>query len=83
MVAHGEVRLQLDEQVIQLMRKSDVYGDLFQDAPAPQANALIANERSIVFRISLTEFYFVIANHHELVQRLIKNVTQASKIPNP
>ncbi len=82
MVAHGEVRLQLDEHVVQVMKKGDVYGDLFQDAPAPQANTVIANERSIVFRISLTEFYFVIANHHELVQRLIKNVTQASKIPN-
>lgn len=83
MVAHGEVRLQHDDRLVTVMKKGDVYGDLFQDAPAPEANTIIASERSIVFRISLTDFYFVIANHHELVQQLIKNVTQTARIANP
>ncbi|GCC49879.1 cyclic nucleotide-binding protein [Chryseotalea sanaruensis] len=82
MVAHGEVRLQHNDQLVTVMKKGDVYGDLFQDAPAPEANTVIASERSIVFRISLTDFYFVIANHHELVQQLIKNVTQSAKVAN-
>lgn len=82
MVAHGEVRLQHNDRLVNVMKKGDVYGDLFQDAPAPEANTVIASERSIVFRISLTDFYFVIANHHELVQQLIKNVTQTAKVEN-
>jgi CRP-like cAMP-binding protein len=82
MVAHGEVRLQHNDRLVTVMKKGDVYGDLFQDAPAPEANTVIASERSIVFRISLTDFYFVIANHHELVQQLIKNVTQSAKVAN-
>jgi hypothetical protein len=83
MVAHGEVKLQQDERLVALMKKGDVYGDLFQDAPAPAANIIVALERSIVFRISLTDFYFVIANHHELVQQLIKNVTQTAQAAKP
>lgn len=83
MVAHGEVKLMHDERLVTLMKKGDVYGDLFQDAPAPEANTIVALERSIVFRISLTDFYFVIANHHELVQQLIKNVTQTAQAAKP
>jgi AAA family ATP:ADP antiporter len=29
----------------------------------------------VIFRINLMDFYFIMANHHELVQGLIKNIT--------
>ncbi len=75
-VAHGEVKLKRDDQVIQHLRRGEVYGDLFQDAPAPDANNVEATEQSVLFRINLVDFYFVMANHHELVQGLIKNITE-------
>jgi len=57
------------------MKKGDVFGEIFQDGAPPEANLLVATERSIVFRISLTDFYFVMANHHEFVQGIVQNVT--------
>jgi hypothetical protein len=45
----------------------------------------MAIERTILFKIDLLDFYFVMANHHELVQGLIKNMTETkpqSVLPN-
>ena len=78
-VAHGEVKLKNNDQILGSLRRGSVYGDLFQDGPAPDANQLEASERTVIFRINLIDFYFVMANHHELVQGLLKNVTQENK----
>lgn len=75
-VAHGEVKLKNDDSVIMNLKQGSLYGDLFQDGPAPQANILEASARSVVFRINLMDFYFVMANHHDLVQGLIENITE-------
>jgi ATP:ADP antiporter, AAA family len=85
-IAHGEVKLKNNDSIVLTMKKGDVYGDLFQDGPALQANHLEASERSIVFKITLVDFYFVMANHHELVQGFIKNITEHKvqySQPNP
>lgn len=84
-VAHGEVKLMEGDRILTVMKKGSVYGDLFQDGPAHAATEVIASERSILFRINLLDFYFVMANHHELVQGLIKNRTaqkQEHTLPN-
>lgn len=75
-VAHGEVKLKKDDNILAVLKRGQVYGDLFQDGPAPEANILEAAERSVLFRINLVDFYFVMANHHDLVQGLIKNITE-------
>jgi AAA family ATP:ADP antiporter len=85
-VAHGEVKLKNNDSVLASLKRGIVYGDLFQDGPAPVANTIEASERSVLFRINLVDFYFVMANHHDLVQGLIKNMTE-NKVeysqPNP
>lgn len=73
-VAHGEVDLLYDNSVVKNMKAGSLYGDLFQDGPAEKANLIRAKERSILFKIDLMDFYFVMANHHELVQGLIQNI---------
>ena len=85
-VAHGEVKLKNNDQILTSLRRGSVYGDLFQDGPAPEANQLEATERTVIFRINLIDFYFVMANHHDLVQGLIKNITEHKlqySQPNP
>jgi ATP:ADP antiporter, AAA family len=85
-VAHGEVKLKKDDIIVATLKKGDAYGDLFQDGPAPSANNLEASERAVVFKITLVDFYFVMANHHQLVQGLIKNITENKvqfSTPNP
>lgn len=74
-VAHGEVKLKDGDTVLTTLKKGNVYGDIFQNGPAQMVTSLEAIERSIVFKINLADFYFVMANHHELVEGLIKNIT--------
>ena len=74
-VAHGEIKLKDDDTIVTTLKKGSVYGDIFQNGPSLRVNAVEANERSIVFKINLADFYFVMANHHELVEGLIKNIT--------
>jgi len=78
-VAHGEVKLRNSGHEITTLKKGDVYGELFQDGAVQKVTTLTATERSVVFKINLMDFYFVMANHHELVQGLIKNVTEENR----
>lgn len=78
-VAHGEVKLMDEDRILGVLNKGSVYGELFQSGAALQAREALAAERTIVFRINLLDFYFVMANHHELVQGLIRNITEQEK----
>jgi AAA family ATP:ADP antiporter len=78
-VAIGEVRLKNEDQEIVTLKSGDVFGDIFQEGTAEKITTLEAVERSVVFRINITDFYFVLANHHELVQGLIKNIVKKQK----
>ncbi|HET9487639.1 MAG TPA: hypothetical protein VFO54_09395 [Chryseosolibacter sp.] len=73
-VAHGEVQLMEGDRMLNVLKKGNVYGELFQNGPST-ATQVMANERTVLFKINLLDFYFVMANHHELVQGLIKNIT--------
>lgn len=75
-VAHGEIQLLQDDRMLGTLKKGSIFGDMFVDGPLLTANEIRATERTILFRISLLDFYFVMANHHELVQILIRNITE-------
>lgn len=79
-VAHGEIKLLHDNVVVTSLRKGEVYGELFQEGNVQKISAVEASERAVVFKINLMDFYFVMANHHELVQGLMKNVTEAVSV---
>ncbi len=78
-VAHGTVKLKNDAEEVSVMKKGSVFGDLFQEGETPRITEAEATERSVVFRINLTDFYFVMAKHHELVQGLVRNITRQAK----
>ncbi len=80
--ALGEVTLYDNDQPVQTLKAGNVYGDIFQNGQVSAASVMIARERSIVFKINLADFYFVMANQHELVEGLIRNVTQPVKKEN-
>ncbi|MCB0489522.1 MAG: HEAT repeat domain-containing protein [Cyclobacteriaceae bacterium] len=71
--AHGQVTLKAEGGEVMTLKRGEIFGDLFMDGVTPPLSELVATEQSVVFRISVTDFYFVLANHHELVQGLIKN----------
>ncbi len=80
--AHGKVKLMDGNKEIMMMTRGAVFGDLFQEGPTPRITEAEALERSVIFRINLTDFYFVMAKHHELVQGLVRNVTSKEQVSN-
>ncbi len=81
-VAIGEVVLRNGNDEVVHLKKGNVYGDLFMDGVPPKVTDMVATERSVVFQITLPDFYFVLANHTDLVQGLIKNITAERKVMN-
>ncbi|HCM75176.1 MAG TPA: hypothetical protein DIS90_02255 [Cytophagales bacterium] len=75
-VAHGEITLEQANGEKILLPRGSAYGDLFHNGPVPHIAEVTTTTNSVIFRISLSDFYFVLANHHELVQGLIKNSTK-------
>jgi ATP:ADP antiporter, AAA family len=73
--AVGQVRLREGTNEAGVMKSGSVFGDLFQEGPSVKITEVEATERSVIFRINLPDFYFVMAKHHELVQGLVRNVT--------
>ena len=78
-MAHGKARLNYEEKLVQELIPGEVYGDLFQEGPTTPITEVVASERSVIFKISLIDFYFVLASHHELAQGLIHNITTQSE----
>lgn len=74
--AHGEVELKNNTQPVMVLNPGDVYGDLFQEGPTPVISEVVAKQRAVIFKINLIDFYYVLANHHELAQGLIHNITE-------
>ena len=74
-VAHGIAKIKNGAEEIGTLKQSDVFGDLFQEGTSRKITEIEAIERTVIFKINLVDFYFVLANHHDLVQGLIKNVT--------
>ncbi|MDH4057870.1 MAG: hypothetical protein OEU76_03860 [Cyclobacteriaceae bacterium] len=76
-VAHGEARLKAGDEVMVTLSPGQLHGDVFnQNVQDLNINQLEATQRSVVFKINLMDFYFVIASHHELVEGVIKNSTE-------
>ncbi len=78
-VAFGEVSFLLDTIPVSQLQSGSYYGDLFQSEKPSKANRIQAQKRSVIFKIDVMDFFFVMANHHELVQRLIQNITTIEK----
>ncbi|MBX2963612.1 MAG: HEAT repeat domain-containing protein [Cyclobacteriaceae bacterium] len=75
-VAHGEVHLKENGETKITLTPGHVYGDLFSiNSQGYKLNSIEATIRSVVFSINLMDFYFVMANHHEMVEKFIHNVT--------
>lgn len=77
--AFGEITLRNQTEVVQQLKQGDVFGDLFQEGATPAITEAEANGRSVIFKISILDFYFVLATHHDLAQGLIENITEKKK----
>jgi hypothetical protein len=83
LVAFGSVKLKNNGTEITTLKQGSIYGELFSDGYVVPVQEIEATERSVVFKVNLMDFYFVMANHHELVQGLIRNMNEENKHPIP
>lgn len=81
-VAHGEVKVSWKGQEMARLRRGSVYGDVFAEGEEFAIDELEATERAVVFRINMIDFYFVMARHHDLLQGIIRNVTEPTQTQN-
>ncbi|MEQ9118500.1 hypothetical protein [Fulvivirga sp.] len=73
-IADGEVFLKEGSTEIRRLKKGDVFGTLFHLENKIEADTIESFGDSVVFHISVYDFYNVMANHHELAQGFIKNI---------
>lgn len=78
-ISSGQIKLKKDGEEVAVLKTNDVFGDLFQEGQVPRITEVQAVERSVLFKIELIDFYFVLASHHDLAQGLIYNVTEKKK----
>lgn len=79
-VAYGNVQFILEDGQRVAGTRGTIWGDPFQGVPVPAVSAIEALDRAVIFRIDLMDFYFVMANHHELIQGVIKNISPEKDI---
>lgn len=78
--ATGKVTLTSDQGIPLLtLKPGDIASELTGKIPE-KAMWMEASERTVLFTIPLMDFYFVMANHHELVQGLISNLTETHPV---
>lgn len=73
-IADGEVFLKNNGQEVSRLKKGQVFGNLFNLEHKTEADVIESFGDSVVFHISVYDFYNVMANHHELAQGFIKNI---------
>jgi ATP:ADP antiporter, AAA family len=80
--AAGDINLKNNSEIIQELKQGEVFGDLFQEGPTTNITEVEAINRAVIFKITLADFYFVMASHYDLAQGLIYNVTEKKKTEN-
>ncbi len=78
-MGEGTARLKNGDEEVGILKKTEVFGDLFQEGPVPKVTEVEAIERTVLFKIELVDFYYVMASHHDLAQGLIYNITEKHK----
>ena len=78
-VADGAVKVKSDTDSIFELHAHDVFGEIFVLNDSLNISKLKASKKSVIFEISLTDFYNALANHHELAQQFINSVNKNLK----
>ncbi len=74
-VAKGEATLYHDDEPVRTMKEKDVFGEIFSLDSEKSITSLSVKNETIIFQISLNDFFNVMANQHELAQSFINSVS--------
>lgn len=75
-LADGKVALTDNKGDAISIRPRDVFGSVFQSKEIRIASKIEAKADSVIFLLPTADFYNIMANHHELTQQFVKNVSR-------
>jgi len=75
-VADGEAFVKNNDSEVEKLSRGDAFGNVLKLDGKVEATHLEAFGRAVVFHLSVFEFCTVMANHHELAQGFIKNISK-------
>ncbi len=78
-VADGKAKIKSGTDSLFELDTHDVFGEIFVLNDDLNISELEATEDSVVFEISINDFYNTLANHHELAQEFIDSVSKNLK----
>ena len=82
-VADGEMMVRNAETDLALVKKGEVFGNIFKTGERTMATDVIALEPAVVFCLPVFDFFNIMAHHHELAQVFLKNIgKKLSKVNN-
>lgn len=73
-VAEGTVSAKNDGSEVMQLKKGEVFGYVFRTGERIPATHIEALSTSVVFVLSVFDFYNIMAHHHELAQAFLKNI---------
>jgi len=74
-VGKGEVTLYHDDEALVTLGTKEVFGDIFTMDESKNITSLSVKGETIIFQITLNDFFDVMANQHELAQGFISNIS--------
>lgn len=75
-VASGKAQVKEDDKTLYKLEEGDVWGEIFVIDHTDHANSIQAVKKTVLFQITLNDFYNVISNQHELAQEFINSVSK-------
>lgn len=78
-VANGKAKIKSDTDSLFELDTHSVFGEIFVLSDNLYISELEATQKSVIFEISLSDFYNTLANHHELAQEFIDSVSKNLK----
>ena len=74
-VGKGSVTLYHEDDPLISLKEKDVFGDIFTMDESKSTTSLTVKGETIIFQITLNDFFDVMANQHELAQSFISNIS--------
>ena len=86
-IADGAVMVENEGTEVVLVKKGEVFGNVFRTGERINATGITAHNTAVLFVLPVFDFFNIMAHHHELAQVFLKNIEKkllktAGKIKN-
>ena len=75
-IGKGEATLYNEDSPIKTLKEKEVFGEIFSMGSEQNITSLVVKGETIVFQLSLNDFFDVMSNQSELAQEFISSVSK-------